>query len=74
MSEADEQSNVGDDEDEDTRSHRCSMVKRYNIPTFFSGVTDKRAVMTPAKNQAYQSSRIGESLISGEQRQAPATE
>lgn len=33
-----------DEESESNASHRCSMVKRYNMPTFFT--PDKSAVTT----------------------------
>jgi hypothetical protein len=46
-----EKVDVDEDETEDTdpfSKHRCSMVKRYNMPTFFATVPEKR-LQTPSK-------------------------
>lgn len=43
-----------DEESESNASHRCSMVKRYNMPTFFT--PDKSAVTTASFQNSYNNS------------------
>ena len=50
----DEQTNLVEDElDGDSQyKHRCSMIKRYQMPTFFGACNDKKRFMTPSKPSA----------------------